>query len=216
MVGCNDQVDILFRDLFQCLVQRAVFEPASGDTAVTGFITRQFFQHFHFGTRMAEHIHKLYTITFRSFSSRLWILSTSFCPSELLVTLVYDIFRSDFPRRLSCARRKCSSCRFYLLHRHHSSTPPETFFSMSMGSRPRRSHYVHTVWPWAGSNRTYLLPVCGNSRQRSVDRFPLVETKVVDQYKRAGFLLQVRQHLKLHDIVAHDGRIHRFGDTQDA
>ena len=36
-----------------------MYEPAQGKAAVTGFITGQFFQHFHFGSCMAEHVHKI-------------------------------------------------------------------------------------------------------------------------------------------------------------
>ena len=59
MIGCQHNLNFFICYFFQCLVQRRMFKPARGNTPVAHFITGQFFQHFHFRSGMAKHIHKI-------------------------------------------------------------------------------------------------------------------------------------------------------------
>ena len=59
VVGGQDKVDLFVGHFAQGLVERRMLEPAFRHRSITDLIAGQFFQHFHFGTGMTEHINKI-------------------------------------------------------------------------------------------------------------------------------------------------------------
>ena len=59
MIGSQYNPYIFFCYFFQCLVQWRMLKPTGSNATITYFIAGQLFQHFHFCSCMAQHIHEI-------------------------------------------------------------------------------------------------------------------------------------------------------------
>ena len=166
-----------------------MFKPAGSDTPVTHFISRQLFQHFHFGTGMTEHIHKIVNDHIRSLPSRLWILLVRSRPAWLFSTFGRKLSGHLYQDALAVPWKNSSSCRFFPPCSSSFFHCVGNCFSISTGSNPEKIGIAGILC----CRRQNTVKVCFFQYAKTLCKngcigFPLIKPEVVYQYKNKGVL----------------------------
>src|ERR1700733_6296333 len=199
MVRRQHEVHLFVGDLLQRGMQRAMLEPAGRDAPVADLVAGQLFQHLHFGTRVAEHVHKVVDDDI-----------------DIVVEEVVDVIDQVLARLV--VDNLCIG-EFQLVFLQPAQLSPEELFLeevlaafliivfpligelfLDIQRHQARKDSVPAVLCGGGQDavETIFLQSAKAFSKDGLDGLPLVDTQVVQQNKKRGdALFDMRQHFEL-------------------